>query len=123
VVHGEGNLDELTVTGKTSVAEFKDGNVSSYQISPEEYGLGRAAIGDLQGGGDAPASAKMMKDILKGEPGPRREMVLLNAGAALMAAGEAHDIGAGIALAADCIDTGKALNTLESLVARSQSFE
>ena len=123
VVHGEGNLDELTVTGKTSVAEFKEGKVSSYQITPEEFGLKRAVIEDLQGGSDAAGSAKMMKDILTGEPGPRREMVLLNAGAALMAAGEAEDMRAGIALAADSIDSGKAFSTLESLVALSHSYE
>ena len=123
VVHGEGNLDELTVTGKTSVAEFNDGKVISYQITPEEFGLNRAAIEELQGGSDAAGSATMMKDILRGEPGPRREMVLLNAGAALMAAGEARDIGEGIARAADCIDSGLAVNTLESLVAHSQSYE
>ncbi|RZW17228.1 MAG: anthranilate phosphoribosyltransferase, partial [Desulfobulbaceae bacterium] len=123
VVHGEGNLDELTVTGTTSVADFKEGRVSSYQITPEEFGLTRAAIEDLQGGSDAAGSARMMKDILSGELGPKREMVLLNAGAALMAAGKAKDIGGGIALAADCIDSGKAVNTLESLVSYSQGFE
>ena len=123
VVHGEGNLDELTVTGTTSVAEFNEGKVSSYQITPEEFGLTRAAIGDLSGGSDAAGSALMIKDILNGAPGPRREMVLLNAGAALMAAGKAKDIGEGITLAADCIDSGKASHTLESLVSYSQRFE
>ena len=123
VVHGEGNLDELTVTGKTSIAEFKEGKVSSYQITPEEFGLTRAAIEDLSGGTDAAGSAQMIRDIFGSEPGPRREMVLLNAGAALMAAGEGKDIGEGIAMAADCIDSGKALRTLESLVSFSQRFE
>jgi anthranilate phosphoribosyltransferase len=123
VVHGEGNLDELTVTGKTSVAEFKGGEVTAYQVTPEEFGLTRAAIGDLSGGTDAAGSAQMIKDILDGAPGPRREMVLLNAGAALMAAERAKDIQEGIALAAECIDSGEASHTLESLVSYSQSFE
>ena len=123
VVYGEGNLDELTVTGKSFVAEFKEGKVSSYQLTPEELGLTRAAIEDLSGGSDAAGSARMINDILGGESGPRREMVLLNAGAALMAAGVGKDFGDGIAMAADCIDSGKALRTLESLVSFSQKFK
>ena len=123
VVHGEGNLDELTVTGKTYVAEFREGKVTAYQVTPEELGLTRAAIGDLSGGTDAAGSAQMIKDILDGAPGPRREMVLLNAGAALMAAERAKDFQEGIALAAECIDSGEAAHTLESLVSYSQSFE
>ena len=121
VVHGEGNLDELTVTGKTSVADYKDGEVATYQLTPEQFDLPRASLADLEGGSDAAASAGMMKNILKGERGARRDMVLLNAGAALMAAGAATDIGAGIALAADCIDSGKAAQTLESLVSYSRN--
>ena len=123
VVHGEGNLDELTVTGTTSVAEFKDGEVLSYQVTPEQFGLARAPLADLQGGTDAAESAEMMKDLLRGEHGPRRDMALLNAGAALMAAGAAADIGAGIESAAECIDSGKAMQTLESLIAFSTSCE
>ena len=121
VVHGEGNLDEFTVTGKTSVAEYKDGKVATYQITPEQFGLPRALLSDLEGGSDAEASAEMMKGILNGEPGARRDMVLLNAGAALMASGAATDIGEGIALAADCIDSGKAIHTLESLISYSRN--
>lgn len=121
VVHGEGNLDEFTVTGKTSVAEYKDGKVATYQITPEQFGLPRALLTDLEGGSDAAASAEMMKGILNGEPGARRDMVLLNAGAALMASGAATDIGEGMALAADCIDSGKAIHTLESLISYSRN--
>ena len=123
VVHGEGNLDELTVTGITSVAEFNNGGVTSYQITPEQFGFPRSAIEDLRGGSDSASSAEMMKNILRGEPGPRRDMVLLNAGAALMAAGAADDISSGVELAAECIDSGKAIRTLESLVDFSASCE
>jgi anthranilate phosphoribosyltransferase len=116
VVHGEGGLDELTVTGLTAVAEFKNDRVDTYRISPEQFGLGRATVEDIRGGNDANESAKMMQNILKGEPGARRDMVLLNAGAALMAAGMADDIGGGLTLAADCIDSGKAAATLAALI-------
>ena len=122
VVHGEGNLDELTVTGATSVAEYRDGKVVSYRVAPEDFGLARATLEEIRGGSDAPSSAEMMRAILKGEPGPKRDMVLLNAGAALMAAGKAEDMGKGVELAAGCIDSGKALATLESLIAHSKSF-
>lgn len=121
VVYGDGNLDELTVTGKTSIADYKDGEVTTYQITPEQFDLPRASLADLKGGSDAATSAEMMKTILSGERGARRDMVLLNAGAALMAAGEATDISAGIALAADCIDSGKASQTLESLISFSRN--
>ena len=119
VVHGEGNLDELTVTGKTSVAEYKNNHVTTYQITPEQFGMSRASIGDLKGGSDARSSAEIMKRVLEGDKGPKRDMVLLNAGAALMAAGEAQDIGGGISLAAESIDSGRAAKTLELLIASS----
>lgn len=83
--------------------------------------MSRAAIADIRGGNDARESAEMMKDILNGERGAKRDMVLLNAGAALMAAGMAENIGGGINLAADCIDSGKAPATLESLIEFSNS--
>ena len=122
VVHGEGGLDELTVTGATAVAEFRDSRVDTYRISPEQFGLGRATIDDIRGGHDARESAQMMENILKGEPGARRDMVLLNAGAALMAAGMADDFGGGISLAAACIDSGKAAATLAALIDFSGSM-
>ena len=119
VVHGEGNLDELTTTGKTSVAELRDGTVTSYEITPEQFGLARANLSDLQGGGDSAESADIMKRVLTGEKGARRDIVLLNAGAAIMAAGKADDLSAGIAAAAECIDSGRANASLESLIAFS----
>lgn len=122
VVHGEGNLDELTITGSTLVAELRDGQVSSYRITPEEVGLPRASLDSLKGGRDSAESAAMMKDILAGTPGPRRNMVLLNSGAALLAAGAVDDLQAGIALAGECIDSGRALAKLEDLIVASTRF-
>jgi anthranilate phosphoribosyltransferase len=121
VVHGEGNLDELTVTGSTSVAELRGGSITSYEITPEQVGLSRAKLADIQGGVDSAASAALLKEVLGGASGARRDMVLLNSGAALMAAGVADDLKAGIALAADCIDSGKALATLEKLISFTQA--
>jgi anthranilate phosphoribosyltransferase len=122
VVHGEGNLDELTITGTTMISELKDGIVTSYRITPEEVGLTRAPLESLQGGRDSHESALLMKDILAGTSGPRRDMVLLNSGAALLAAGRVDDLSAGIAAAAECIDSGRALRKLQELVELSNSF-
>ncbi len=116
VVHGEGNLDELTTTGETLIAELKNGSVHSYTILPEDVGLKRSVIAELQGGKDSRESAAIMRDVLKGEKGPRRDMVLLNSAAALLAAGLAVDLTEGVSLAAACIDSGKALRKLEDLI-------
>ncbi len=116
VVHGEGNLDELTTTGETTVSELKNGAVTTYTITPEEVGLKRSEIKDLLGGKDNDESASIMKAVLEGEPGPRRDMVLLNSGAAVMAAGLVSDMVSGVALAAECIDAGKAIEKLNELV-------
>lgn len=119
VVHGEGNLDELTVTGNTQVSELNDGSVSTYVVNPDELGFARAEIKDLQGGVDAAESALQMRAILEGEKGAKRDMVLLNAGAALMVAGLSDDLKGGIALAAEIIDSGKAVAKLDKLIAYS----
>ncbi len=116
VVHGEGNLDELTVTGETLVAELRDGKVSTYSVNPEDLGFAKATLDQLQGGADAAESAQQMKAVLGGEKGAKRDMVLLNSGAALMAAGICDDLRSGIARAAETIDSGKALKKLEQLV-------
>ncbi len=122
VVHGEGNLDELTVTGTTLISELKDGIVTSYRITPEEVGLARAPLEELQGGRDSGESALLMKDILAGTAGPRRDMVLLNSGAALLAAGGVDDLPAGIAAAAECIDSGRAHRKLLELIELSNKL-
>jgi anthranilate phosphoribosyltransferase len=119
VVHGAGNLDELTSTGPTRIAELQNGSVRTYEITPEQFGMKRVSLTELKGGGNSAESAAIMKRILAGEHGPRRDMVLLNGGAAIMAAGRAEDLHEGIARAAECIDSGRALVALESLVAFS----
>ncbi len=116
VVHGEGNLDELTITGETTISELKNGSVTTYTITPETAGLKRAKINELQGGKDTKESASIMRNVLSGEAGPRRDMALLNSGAALMAAGLADELIGGVLLAAECIDTGKAVDKLDRLI-------
>lgn len=116
VVHGEGNLDELTVTGETKVAELHDGKVNCYSISPEEIGLKRSTIDQLQGGKDAAESAEQMRAVLSGEKGAKRDMVLLNSGAALMASGLCDTLQDGMKKAAEVIDAGLALEKLEQLI-------
>jgi len=121
VVHGAGNLDELTVTGVTKVAELNNGKVHCYSVSPEDVGLKRAELAQLKGGADAAESAEQMRAVLGGESGPKRDMVLLNSGAALMAAGLCADLKTGIAKAAEVIDSGKALEKLDQLVSLTQN--
>ncbi len=119
VVHGEGNLDELTVTGITHVADLHNGQVTTYSVSPEEVGLSMANLDDLRGGTTAEESASQLRAVLGGEKGAKRDMVLLNSGAALMAAGLCDDLKAGITRAAEVIDSGRALEKLDLLVAFS----
>ncbi|HID02093.1 MAG TPA: anthranilate phosphoribosyltransferase [Desulfobacterales bacterium] len=116
VVHGEGNLDELTVTGQTKVSELKNGEVTTYTINPEDFGLNKASLEDLQGGSNAEEAASQMRTVLEGKNGAKRDMVLLNSGAALMAAGLCEDLKTGIAQAAKVIDSGAALQKLEQLI-------
>ena len=115
VVHGAG-LDELTTTGVSQIAELKDGAVRSFELAPEEVGLRRVALAALKGG-DAAANAATMRALLAGEPGPIRDIVLLSSGAALLVAGRATDLRAGMALAANAIDEGAAARALGRLVA------
>lgn len=122
VVHGEGNLDELTTCGQTTVSELRDGNITTYSVAPEDFGISRATISELQGGKDNAQSAELMKNVLQGKKGPRRDISLMNSGAALYAAGVEEDISAGIKQASDCIDSGKALAKFHEFVAFTQSF-
>ncbi len=116
VVHGSDGLDELTTTGASTVSELKDGKVTTFEITPEDTGLKRVDPQELKGG-DPATNAKAITEMLNGAPGAYREIVLLNAGAALVVAGKAADIKAGIATAAEMIDSGAALKTLERLIA------
>jgi len=113
-VHGDG-LDELTTTGPTQVAEWRDGAVSRFEVSPEDAGLPRASIADLRGG-DAEENAAALSALLGGAPGPYRDIVLLNAAAALVVAERAADLKAGAAQAAAVIDDGRAAEALARLV-------
>ena len=116
VVSGEDNMDEFTLTGSSTVSEIKDGKVETYEITPEQFGLKRCKIEDLQGG-DGTVNAQITKDILSGkERGAKREIVLLNAGAALYIGGKAESIEEGIRIAGETIDSGKAMKTLEAMV-------
>ena len=114
VVHGDGNLDEIALSGPTEIAEIRDGKVIQHLITPEQFGLQRAPLAALEGG-DASANALILKSIFAGEAGPRRDVVLLNAAAVLVTAGLATDIHAGIAQAAQAIDTGAVTRLLASL--------
>jgi anthranilate phosphoribosyltransferase len=114
VVHGEDSLDEISITGRTFVSELKDGEVSTYTIEPEDFGLPRASISEIKGG-DAETNGQIVLDVLQGEPGARRDIVLLNAAAALVAAGMAGDFREGIKQAAEAIDSGEALKKLQAL--------
>lgn len=116
VVSGEDHMDEFTITGKTTVSEIKDSKVNTYEVTPEQFGLKRASLEELQGG-DGVENAKITKAVLKGEEkGAKRDIVLLNAGATLYAGGIADSIEDGIHKAAEAIDSGKAYETLEKLV-------
>jgi anthranilate phosphoribosyltransferase len=106
VVHGDGGLDEIALSGPSEVAEIRDGKVTPYVVTPEEFGLQRAPLETLTGG-DAKINAEILTRIFAGEAGPRRDVVLLNAAAVLVTAGLAKNIGEGISVAADTIDSGK----------------
>jgi anthranilate phosphoribosyltransferase len=114
VVHGHDGLDEITITGTTRVAEARDGSVRSYEIEPEEFGMARAKLQEISGG-DATENAAIIRAIVGGEKSPRRDVVLLNSAAALVAAGRADHIGEAIPLAARSIDSGAAAAKLDAL--------
>ena len=115
VVHGLDGLDEITITGPTRVAEVREGTVRSYEIEPEEFSMARAALEDVAGG-DAVENAAIIRAVLSGEKSPRRDVVLLNSAAALVAAGRTDHIAQAIPLAAQSIDSGAAAAKLGALV-------
>jgi len=116
VVHGSDGLDEITITGPTRIAEVRDGQVHSYEVTPEEFGLQRATLEDICGG-DATHNALLIRDVLGGKKSARRDVVLLNAAAALVAAGRADHLGDAVPLAAQAVDSGAALAKLQALIA------
>jgi anthranilate phosphoribosyltransferase len=121
IVWGEGNLDEMTVTGATHIADGYQGRVTTSMVTPEELGLQSADLAAIRGGRTVEESAAQVRAVLGGEPGAKLNMVLLNAGTALMAAGLAETIPAGIAVAREVIASGAALNKLEQLIRFSKS--
>ena len=122
VVYGQDKLDEISLSAPTSVCEFKDGWMKNYVITPEQFGIARCKKEDLVGG-TPEENAEITRRILAGEKGPKRDTVLMNAGAALYIGGKADSLAGGIALAAKLIDSGKAAAVLDKLIAVSNDTE
>jgi len=115
VVHGDDGLDEITITAPTRVSEVREGNVRSYEVTPEEFGFVRASLQAISGG-DASDNAAIIHEILEGKKSPCRDVVLLNAAAALVAAARADHIQDALPLAAQSLDSGSAHRKLDALV-------
>jgi anthranilate phosphoribosyltransferase len=119
VVHGADNLDEISNTGESRVSEVREGAVRTYTVRPEDFGMPRASIKDLAGG-DREQNADIIRAVLDGEAGPRRDIVLMNASAALVAGGRARDLKEGVAVATQSIDSRAARGKLDALIALSR---
>ena len=115
IVHGMEGMDEISLCGPTRVSELRDGQVRNYTLTPEEAGLKRCRLEDLLGG-TPQESAATLREVLRGEKGPKRDMVLLNSAAALYVSGAADSIAQGIRLAQESIDSGKAQAKLDRLI-------
>ena len=121
VVHGANGLDELSVTGPNRVSELRNSRIETYYLNPEELGLPRAKLSDLTGG-SIKDNAEITKALLEGKHGAKRDIVLLNAAAVLIAGDKSNSFSEGLTLAAEAIDSGKAQRKLEQLVEFSRSF-
>jgi len=121
VVHGADGLDEISNTGESRLSEVREGTVRTFTVQPEDFALPRASIKQLQGG-DREQNAQIIRLLLEGEPGPRRDIVLMNAAAALVAGSRARDLKEGVGLAAQAIDSGAARQKLDALVALSRKL-
>lgn len=121
LVTSEDGIDEITTTGKTNVFEVKGSNVHIYAISPKQFGIKIASKKYLMGA-DATSNAKIIENILKGEKGPKRDIILLNSAAAFYTAGRVKSIKEGIKLAEESIDSGAALKVLENLIKETQKY-
>ena len=119
VVHGSDGLDEISISGTTRVAEVRDAQVRTYEVTPEEFGLARAPIETISGG-DAGENAKIIREVLAGKKFPCRDIVLLNAAATLVAAGRANHLSEAMPFAAKSIDSGAAAAKLQRLVEFTQ---
>jgi anthranilate phosphoribosyltransferase len=114
VVHGSDGLDEITITGTTRIGEAREGQVRTYEVTPEEFGLGRAPLEEISGG-DAIENAKLIREVLEGKKSARRDVVLLNAAAALVAAGRADHLRDAVPMGEKAIDSGAAAEKLRNL--------
>jgi anthranilate phosphoribosyltransferase len=115
VVHGSDGLDEITISAESKVTELKDGELTTYSVKPEDFGFDRATLEEIRGG-DARQNSRIILEVLEGSRGPRRDVVLLNAAAALVASSRASRFIEGVALAADSVDSGRARAKLERLI-------
>ncbi|MBU5612361.1 anthranilate phosphoribosyltransferase [Geomonas azotofigens] len=122
VVHGCDGMDEVTLTGESTIGEVSADGVKVYKVTPEQFGLERAPLSELHGG-DAQGNAVIVRDILAGKDGAKRRIVLLNAAFALLATGKVADVQEGIRLAAETIDSGRGLQQLERLVALTNEVQ
>lgn len=121
VVSGCDNMDEITLTGETTISEVKNGSVKTFQFRPEEVGMKTCTLEELRGG-DGKENAQITRDILSGKlQGPKRDIVLLNAGATLYVGGIAESIASGVKLAGQILDSGKGMEALEKLIKVSNS--
>jgi anthranilate phosphoribosyltransferase len=120
VVHGEDGLDEITISDGTKVSRCRKGEVETFYITPEDFGISRADVGSLLGG-EKEENAAILLAILKGEQGPKRDVVLMNAAAALVVAGKAEAFKDGMLIAADVIDSGASMSKLQEIIKVSHS--
>ncbi len=119
VVHGENGMDEISPIGPTRIYEVRNGQMDSYRLQACNLGISLFDLADIQGG-DLDLNAQIVRKILEGKPGPQREAVLLNSAAALMTAGRAKDIKEGMLIAAEAIDAGRAMATLQNMISYSR---
>lgn len=121
VVHGKDGLDEITITDETAVTELKNGELTHYTIKPEDFGIKRAKISDLAGG-EKVLNAEILQEVLSGAKGPKRDILLINAGAALYVAEKASSIKEGMAIAAKTIDQGLAIAKMKEFIEVTNSY-
>lgn len=115
VVHGSDGLDELTITAESKITELRDGELNTYFVSPEDFGLSRATLAEIQGG-DAKQNSEIILEVLRGDRGPKRDIVLLNAAAAFLASSRVLNLQEGVELAGESIDSSKAMEKLKRLI-------
>lgn len=121
VVHGSDGMDEVTITGKSYIWEIKDGEISEYELDPHDFGMEYASDEDIKGGTGAD-NAQIALDIFKGKKGPKRDIVVLNSACGIYIGGKAKSIADGVKIAEDMIDSGKALEKVNELVEKTNSF-